>query len=355
MAELPRIALSRLRAKPSASTESGPEGGFEALGVHHPDANLLAAFAEKTLTETERVHVLLHLTDCVECREVAAFTMPELLVPAETHESGHSERRSYWPILRWGALAAMMAALAVVITLHPGLWQNQAGVTSSVQPAVPAGKIEGPHSKASSPVAAQSAKPVERKTSVAAQHTSSQAGALNQSLREYQNPSRNALLSQHAARQQVTTLASTQPPAPIQGAPAIMMSQNSVAAPTAATPVTPPASAGSRWFVNSEGRVIRSIEGSDTFEKVPISAGISFRTVAAFEGDVWAGGAGGALFHSANGGDTWTRVVVSAAGNSINETITGIQIHDAQHLTITTVSDTQWQSNDGGQHWQKPL
>ncbi len=374
MAELPKFVLSRLRGKPSESRDSSATEGFVALGLHHPDANLLAAFVEKNLTETERARVLHHLAHCAECREVAAFALPENLVTAKIQERNHSERWRGWPILRWGALAAMMGALAMVITLHPSLWQNHAGVTSSLPPAFPTGNMEGSHSTASSQVAVKSVEPVERKISLTARQSSQQAAALNQSVRPYQITSQGSLESQHAPRQQVTTLASRQPPAQIQGAPALMMGRNSVAAPTAANQTAPAdsgfpalprsveataspkaASAVRRWFVTSEGKVIRSAKDSDTFETIPIAAGIGFSSVAAFEDDVWAGGVGGALFHSADGGDTWTRVIVSPDGNTINETITSIQIRDSQHLTITTASGLQWESEDGGQHWHKQI
>ncbi len=374
MAELPKIALARLRGRPSESRASSAPEGFVARGVPHPDANLLAAFAEKTLTETERTSVLHHLAHCGECREVAAVTLPENLVNAETPEKAHSERSSPWPILRWGALAVMMGALAIIITLHPNLWQNHAGVTRSVPPAFPAGNNEGPPSTVSSPVAAQSAKPVEHKTSVPARPSSPQAADLNQSLRAYQISPRDGPESQHAARQQVTALASTQPPAQIQGSPTLETGPSSVAARTAANQVAPPASgfkasprtaeltaspmaasAGRRWLVTSEGKVIRSDKGGETFETILVDAGSKFHTVATCGEEVWVGGTGGALFHSANGGDTWNRVIVSPDGNTMSETITGIEIRNAQHLTITTASGMQWESNDAGQHWQKLL
>jgi photosystem II stability/assembly factor-like uncharacterized protein len=75
--------------------------------------------------------------------------------------------------------------------------------------------------------------------------------------------------------------------------------------------------------------------------------------VAALGNQVWTGGAGGALFHSLDGGATWSRVNVAVDGNAVTDTITGIQLHNPWHLTLTTASHAQLESADSGQHWQR--
>jgi len=64
--------------------------GQQAAG-EHPDANLLSAFAEHSLTEPERMQVLDHLSRCAECREVAALALPAVeekqLAPAAVRET----------------------------------------------------------------------------------------------------------------------------------------------------------------------------------------------------------------------------------------------------------------------------
>jgi photosystem II stability/assembly factor-like uncharacterized protein len=107
------------------------------------------------------------------------------------------------------------------------------------------------------------------------------------------------------------------------------------------------------WNVAPDGQVQRSTDGGKTFEQIPVAHGIKFRAIAALGNDVWTGGAGGALFHSVDGGATWNRADINFAGNTVRETITGIQLRDPQHLTVTTASGTPWVSEDGGQHWQK--
>ncbi len=107
------------------------------------------------------------------------------------------------------------------------------------------------------------------------------------------------------------------------------------------------------WNVLSNGRVQRSTDGGKTFEQIDIARGIKFRAIAALGNEIWTGGTRGALFHSVDGGSTWTQTALNSEGNTITEAITGIQMHDPQHLTITTASGSQWVSTDGGQNWQK--
>jgi hypothetical protein len=107
------------------------------------------------------------------------------------------------------------------------------------------------------------------------------------------------------------------------------------------------------WSVSSDGKVQRSTDSGKTWEHIHIAHGIKFRVIAALGNDVWTGGTGGALFHSADGGATWAQGGVNFGGNTVKESIAGIQLHDPQHLTVTTASGSQWVSEDGGQNWQK--
>lgn len=98
---LPKLVVERLRAaQPDA----------------HPDADLLTAFAEKSLPARERDSVLQHLAACGDCREVVALTAPEqAVVPASLPAS-----RSWlaWPYLRWGAALACVVVVGAAVTLR---------------------------------------------------------------------------------------------------------------------------------------------------------------------------------------------------------------------------------------------
>jgi hypothetical protein len=101
MEEVPKIVTERLRAaKPEA----------------HLDANLLAAFAEKSLTSREQAQVLEHLAGCALCRDVVAHAHPE---PAmQQVAAAPAKKRQPWfqaAALRWGALAACVAIVGTLV------------------------------------------------------------------------------------------------------------------------------------------------------------------------------------------------------------------------------------------------
>lgn len=108
MDPLPKIVRDRMQAaaKPEA----------------HPDANLLAAFAENSLREAERSQVLEHLAGCADCRGVVAVSLPEFemadVMPAVAMlaaPKAASFRFQPRMLLRWGALAACVIVGAVMI------------------------------------------------------------------------------------------------------------------------------------------------------------------------------------------------------------------------------------------------
>ena len=78
----------------------------------HPDADLLTAFAEKSLQDPERAHVTEHLARCGDCREILALALPVIedttagVRPATVSRTG-------W-FLRWGVVAAGIALAASV-------------------------------------------------------------------------------------------------------------------------------------------------------------------------------------------------------------------------------------------------
>ncbi|HSE50468.1 MAG TPA: zf-HC2 domain-containing protein [Terriglobales bacterium] len=90
----------------------------QAVAGAHPDAGLLTAFAERALIAREREQVLAHLATCAECREVVALAAPEQ-PPAE--EATVAPRQAGWltvPLMRWGAVAAAVAVVAVAVVMQ---------------------------------------------------------------------------------------------------------------------------------------------------------------------------------------------------------------------------------------------
>lgn len=120
---------------------------------NHPDPDLLTAFAEKSLTDRERVPVLQHLAECADCREVVSLAMP-LLEPAPGLSAERASRLN-WPLLRWGALAACVVVVSAAVTLRYEHRQTYEAVVAEQVPSAPAGLTA--QSEASRPPAEQMA------------------------------------------------------------------------------------------------------------------------------------------------------------------------------------------------------
>ncbi|HEV2728789.1 MAG TPA: YCF48-related protein [Terriglobales bacterium] len=101
MMDVPKIVLGRLRKAANPGD--------------HPDADLLTAFAEQALAKRERLHVIEHLSQCSECREIVSVAQPEIREPqAEMSFRKPFSLRS--PILRWGALAVCVVVVGATVT-----------------------------------------------------------------------------------------------------------------------------------------------------------------------------------------------------------------------------------------------
>lgn len=100
MKNIPQIVHERLKA------------GAAVTG--HPDANILTAFGECSLRESERASVLVHLAACSECREIVALA---LLATESTQTGSVAARRAWfaWPALRWGFATAGVVVIALGI------------------------------------------------------------------------------------------------------------------------------------------------------------------------------------------------------------------------------------------------
>jgi hypothetical protein len=84
----------------------------QAVGPH-PDAEVLSAFAERALPETERAQVLSHLSECKDCRQIVFFALPD---SSETQKVLVAKGRpSARFALRWGTLAAVIAVSGILI------------------------------------------------------------------------------------------------------------------------------------------------------------------------------------------------------------------------------------------------
>jgi hypothetical protein len=101
MQDVPKIVLKRLQE----TAVAGP----------HPDADLLTAFAEQSLVESERARVMDHLAHCSDCREVLALALPAMEAVAIADSTRLARNRWFaWPVLRWGVAVAGIIAIASI-------------------------------------------------------------------------------------------------------------------------------------------------------------------------------------------------------------------------------------------------
>lgn len=115
MQNVPKIVRERLQAATPA--------------VNHPAADVLTAFAEKSLPGLERDIVLEHLAQCRECRDVLALALPATDV-VETVATPARGGWLTWPALRWGFVAAGIVAIASLPILR---YQRPAQTVASKQ------------------------------------------------------------------------------------------------------------------------------------------------------------------------------------------------------------------------------
>jgi hypothetical protein len=97
MQNVPNIVRDRLRAATPA--------------VNHPDADVLTAFAERSLPGLERTIVLEHLARCGDCRDIVALALPAT-EPLQANALHSPRAWITWPAVRWGFVAAGVVAIA---------------------------------------------------------------------------------------------------------------------------------------------------------------------------------------------------------------------------------------------------
>lgn len=81
--------------------------------ANHPDADVLAAFAERSLPDLERAVVLEHLAHCRDCREIVALALPAI-EPVETAAARSDRSLLSWPVLRWAFVAVGIVSIASI-------------------------------------------------------------------------------------------------------------------------------------------------------------------------------------------------------------------------------------------------
>ncbi len=369
MAEVPKIALRRLQV---------------ARADEHPDPDVINAFAENSLKTRERERVLAHLSQCGDCREIAALSLPEMDAATAIVSAKPETSWMRWPALRWAAVAACAVIVGTAVTLryqtrtgqHAGE-KSDAAISSSldqkVQPAAPAAV---PMNQ-SPPAAAQNA-PVEARNAVRlADKSGPSKKVVSPSAREAETMAAAPVAAAPLERKSQSAFTSSnktldiadsqpqvvpgrakdalqQPPAGAIGGVVtggMMAKQKTAMAPVISGGF--PSILVPRWTLSSDGTLQRSIDSGRSWQTIPSPGQGNFRALAASGADIWVGGAKGALYHSSDAGMHWTQVLPVAGTQALSADITGIEFTDLQHGSVSTAEGETWITADAGQTWSK--
>ncbi len=351
MNDLPKIVQQRLRSV---------EGG------NHPEPNLLNAFAEHSLTETERQDVLTHLSRCGECREVVFLAQPEF---QEGEVSQGRSRRLGWRSMRWAAAAACVVIVAAAVSLRhqspeavgpAGPTTNS--VSESSRPASsPADLPRNQNSAKNAPAVLQEKETIataprreadkvskldDSRDSIAA--LSASPAAPRPQFAEQRADEKKALEKDEYAPPARTKAAgawnSAQPMAQSARTMNKAVNQSMIAAPAALAP---------QWRLSRDGSPQRFVQASETWETVVVSPGDTFLSIFSLGNDVWVGGSNGALYHSSDAGLHWSAMKPVTNGESLNGDVAAIEFVDPQHGKLTTADHEVWTTEDAGQSWKR--
>jgi hypothetical protein len=324
----------------------------------HPDANLLAAFAENTLLARERAAVSEHLADCAECREFLALAFATEVAEPAVAVKPRAIRR-WRPVWSWAATAST-AAVCIVAS---AVWEFRAQRVAPPEPP------PGP-SEITAPMPPQTAAPVKAapvKAAAPRRFTPPPAATPGAAAKQQEAPppppalppqqtadALSVVPQQVAAPQYKQRVAAEVAPAPLPPPALARSTPASIRTPSAFGVMGRPALARSVAisgppvvWTTASGVVQRSNDGGATWVTVPISDQVSFLAVAHFGRDVWAGGSAGALFHSADSGAHWERVAINATGAVIT-----IRAGAKGEVVVTTDTRQRWLTLDDGRTWR---
>jgi hypothetical protein len=351
MSEFPEVARRRL---------SRVAGGGD-----HPDAGLLTAFVEGTLTKTHRDGVFDHLVACSQCNQLVSLIAPEREVgsvaqPAEVRRGWFA-----WIPVRWAGVAAA-AAVVVSAVVIGRIGQPIKG------PSTPSAVVErapSPGMTAQLPVPAIAAQSSTPGPANKASHRAAKLHGLTQ---------RPAVSPQTASAQGDPAVAAQSRPAAPGGVPGetafqTSMFQTSIMSgpdsllelspsgieppPVKPEPVpiiaTPPTPTGPIWSVSDAGVLQTSNDSGHTWAAVAVPTRLPMHAVSVSGLDVWTGGDQGALYHSADAGQTWTAVVPTSNGMPLSADIMRIAFSDLRHGWIATRNGDIWMTRDGGASWSR--
>jgi hypothetical protein len=392
MQNVPKIVSERLRASAT-------------VAVDHPDAEVLAAFSERSLPVREHAVVLEHLARCKDCRAISVLSLPAI---EATQPVLRPARDSWftWPALRWG-----FVAVGVLVVTSFGIFEyQQQERTRSPIATLAEPQSENFNARLDAKVQSQ---PVEAGPLPDGKHIeappSADAGTRGRQITH--GPSAGKQLSTLAANTapagqmiadatsqaqvgQTVEVAENQPSATQESNLNVrdQQSDSVIKAKQATTAVASTTrNAAPRWAISPAGGLRRSFDLGNTWQDVDVTAKLAatelrnnppseldtvagdsekydvadkktstastvspvFHTLAVNGSDVWVGGSNAALYHSLDGGNRWSPIVPTASGISLTGDVIILDFASAGQGRVLTSSGETWMTSDNGQTWQK--
>lgn len=356
----------------------------------HPDANLLSAFAEKSLPDHERAAVLDHLASCNDCRDILALSLPAIESLQPVFQP--SPARWTWPALRWGLVTAGIALIAAFgVTRFEQHSRSSARIATAPHIENFKVAVKNPPSLSNSDNPGNSfvdstatAEPSAEQKNLAQVLTPRAHAPHSASSLKKPRPA-NTLIPPTPAQSDQTEnqlVASANDFSDRVGKAKDATSADEAASPASSSDFSQLVASASgimpRWGISSTGGLQQSFDQGTTWRDVDVTVSAvpvggplgepspvplpaphasqpvrpNFRVVAASGPDVWAGGSAGLLYHSSDNGDHWTRIDVSNSYAALTGDIVSLEV---LHPTVKLITSTSqlWTSSDNGQTWQK--
>ncbi len=320
----------------------------QAIGTH-PDPELLAAFAENSLSGADRDSMLNHLSACTDCRDVLYLALPD---PAEAQQvlspspSSSSRRRRL--AMRWATLAASVIIVGGVLLTNRGMFTQHPA--SGAAPAKDTSEQKIAELK-TPPEVDQIAEAPAIKAAVKTRPLAKHMTAKPQASMEFDQSGQVHFAAAPSANEapqsgnQVAQSAASPPSTTSANQAFAARSTNATGA--AVSKTSSALSSASFWSLSADGQVQRSFDAGKTWQIVPVAGGVPFHAISSIGDDVWAGGAAGTLYHSTDSGRSWTKAEPGFTGD-----IAHIEFSDAQSGLVSTADGEVWITSDGGQSWR---
>jgi hypothetical protein len=367
----------------------------------HPDADLLTAYGENSLSAVERQRVTEHVAVCPECREVLFLAQPEL-DEAQFVSKAVPARRFGW--MAWASAAAVVVVVGSAVMLQREKVvkvEPPVAVVNEQKPQEP--KVAEEHKPAQFDdfkVPAEtrerdsvvSLKPVPPRLDVSpspvmpskevvivdaekkSKDDLSKIGGLitNENVQNSQNVTAGRQATSgpaNTANAQVTNVFTAN--SAQSAAPAAVRSAQNVA--PAAAPVQKQSKAElardaaaaktvmgyaqsvpderlegrAHWRISKAGVLERSYLADD-WAPVLVGPGVKIRVVSVVGNIVWAGSDHGALYVSRNGGVDWAPLKIPTSAD-----IVSIRFDDESNGAIQTSTGETWKTTDAGNSWNR--